>query len=71
MKGVKQKPNSYGLIWIRGSEVESLWRIHIKLCENTKNFKSAYPGSNKVVYGACEQDSEEKKENFWFFNMQN
>ena len=33
--------------------------ITIKLCENTKNYKSAYPGSNKVVYGA-----EEKKSKF-------
>ena len=38
--------------------------IYIKLCENTKNYKSAYPGSDKVVYGACEQESEEK--NFKF-----
>jgi hypothetical protein len=28
--------------------------VYYKLCENTKNYKSAYPGSNKVVYGACE-----------------
>ena len=42
-----------------------------KLCENTKNYKSAYPGSNKVVYGACEQVSEEKNLKFWFLNMQN
>ena len=32
--------------------------VYSKLCENTKNYKYAYPGSNKVVYGACEQDSE-------------
>ena len=25
-----------------------------------KNYKSAYPGSNKVVYGACEQESAKK-----------
>ena len=31
-----------------------------KLCENTKNYKYAHPGPNKVVYGACEQESEEK-----------
>ena len=31
-----------------------------KLRENTKNYKYAYPESNKVVYGACEQESEEK-----------
>ena len=37
-----------------------------KLCENTKNYKYAYPGSNKVVYGACEQESEEKIQNFDF-----
>ena len=32
-----------------------------------KKYKSAYPGSNKVVYGACEQESEEKTQNidFW------
>ena len=35
----------------------------IKLCENTKNYKYAYPRSNKVVYGACEQESEEKNQN--------
>ena len=35
--------------------------MYNKLCENTKNSKYAYPGSNKVVYGACEQESEEKK----------
>ena len=34
--------------------------MYIKLCENTKNCKYAYPGSNKVVYGDCEQESEEK-----------
>ena len=38
-----------------------------KLCD----YKSVYPGSNKVVYGACEQESEEKNFKFWFFNMQN
>ena len=33
-----------------------------------KNYKSAYPGSNKVVYGACEQESEEEKnQNFDFW----
>ena len=35
-------------------------RVLSKLCENTKNYKFAFPGSNKVVYGACEQESEEK-----------
>ena len=25
--------------------------VSVKLFENTKNYKSAYPGSNKVVYG--------------------
>ena len=24
-------------------------QLHSKLCENTKNYKYAYPGSNKVV----------------------
>ena len=38
--------------------------LAIKLCENTKSYKSAYPGSNKVVYGACEQESEEKYPTF-------
>ena len=38
----------------------------IKLCENTKNYKSAYPGSNKVVYGVCEEEFEEKNQNFDF-----
>ena len=42
--------------------------MYTKLCENTKNYKSAYPGSNKVVYGACEQESEEKNSKFWFLN---
>ena len=36
-----------------------------KLCENIgifiKYYKSANSGSNKVVYGPCEQESEEKK----------
>ena len=27
-------------------------------------------GQNKVVYGPCEQESEEKNSKFWFFNMQ-
>ena len=35
-----------------------------KLCENIgifiKNYKSTNPGSNKVVYRPCEQESEEK-----------
>ena len=35
------------------------------LCENTKNYKYAYPGSNKVVYGACEQESEEEEKNYF------
>ena len=36
------------------------------MCENTKKYKYAYPGSNKVVCGACEQESEEKIQNFDF-----
>ena len=36
-----------------------------------KKYKYAYPGSNKVVYGACEQESEEKNSKFWYLNMQN
>ena len=36
-----------------------------------KNYKSANPGSIKVVYGPCEQESEEKNSKFWFLNMQN
>ena len=28
--------------------------IYTKLCENTMNYKYTFPGSNKVVYGACE-----------------
>ena len=39
-----------------------------KLCENIgifiKNYKSTNPGSNKVVYGPCEQESEEKNSKF-------
>ena len=39
-----------------------------KLCENIgifiKNYKSTNPGSNKVVYGPCEQESEEKNSTF-------
>ena len=42
--------------------------IDNKLCENIrifiKNHKSTNPGANKVVYGPCEQESEEK--NFKF-----
>ena len=41
---------------------EELPTLYIKLCENTKNYKYAYPGANKFVYGACEQESEEKNE---------
>ena len=37
------------------------------LCENTKKYEYAYPGSNKVVYGAWEQESEEKNEKFYFW----
>ena len=41
---------------------------YIKLCENIgifiKNYKSTNPGSNKVVYGICEQESEEKNSKF-------
>ena len=46
------------------------WPI-TKLCENAKNYKSAYPGSNKVVYGACEQESKENNSKFRFLNVQN
>ena len=35
-----------------------IYSLHSKLCENTKNYKSAYPGSNKVVYGVCEEFEE-------------
>ena len=46
-----------------------------KLCENIgifiKNYKSTIPGSNKVVYGLFDQESEEKNSKFRFFNMQN
>ena len=45
--------------------------IYIKLCENTKNYQYDFPGSNNVVYGACEQESEEKNFRFWFLSMQN
>ena len=38
--------------------------MYTKLCKNTKNYKYAYPGSNKVVYWAREQESEEKKLDF-------
>ena len=41
--------------------------VFIKLCENTKKYKHAYPGSNKFVYGACEQESEEKIQHFDFW----
>ena len=40
------------------------------MCENLgiliKNYKSTNPGSNKVVYGPCEQESEEKLQSFDF-----
>ena len=44
-----------------------------KSCVNIfiKNHKSTNPGANKVVYGPCEQESEEKNAKFGFFNMQN
>ena len=49
--------------------------MYSKLCENIgifiKNYKSIFPGSNKVVYGPFEQESEEKNSKFRFFNMQN
>jgi len=39
-----------------------------KLCENIrifiKNYKSTNPGAKKVVYGPCEQESEEKNAKF-------
>ena len=36
------------------------WVVELyKVCENTKNYKYAYSGSNKVLYGACKQKSEE------------
>ena len=42
--------------------------IPTKQCENTKNYNYSYvhPGSNKVVKEACEQESEEKIQNFDF-----
>ena len=44
--------------------------MHSKLCENIgifiKNYKSTNPGSNKVVYGPCEQESAEKNSKFDF-----
>ena len=42
------------------ASLPSLCQTNSKLCENTKNYKYAYPGSNKVVNGAFEQESEEK-----------
>ena len=45
--------------------------MHLLRIANTKNYKSAYPGSYKVVNGACEQESEEKNSKFWFLNVQN
>ena len=52
--------------------VARLW-VCIQLCENIrifiKNHWSTNPWANKVVYGPCEQESEEK--NSKFFNMQN
>ena len=42
--------------------------MYTKLCENirkfVKNHKSTNPGSNKVVDGPCEQESEEKNAKF-------
>ena len=44
--------------------------LYSKLCENIgifiQNYKSTNPGSNKVVYGPCEQDSEEEIQNLDF-----
>ena len=37
------------------------YQLNSKLCENTKIYKYAHPGSNKVVYGACEQESEQEE----------
>ena len=38
----------------------------VSCVKTQKNYKYAYSGSNKVVYVACEQESEEKISNFGF-----
>ena len=49
-----------------------LCSMYVQLFENTNNYKHAYSGSNKVVYGACEQESEENNSKFRFLiSMQN
>ena len=36
-----------------------------------KKYKYAFPGTNKVVYGACEQESEVKNQNLDFWICKN
>ena len=49
--------------WVRVIRSKNV-TIYVK--KNTKNYKYAYPVSDKVEYGACEQESEEKIQNFIF-----
>ena len=60
----------YEISGILQGETDIYFRLSIKPCENIgmfiKNYKSTIPGSNKVVYGAFEQESEEKIQNFDF-----
>ena len=61
---LKQKPISIISLWVQ-TILQRSQRLQSKLCENIgifiKDYKSTNPGSNKVVYGPCEQESEEKK----------
>ena len=56
---IKGVPLSYGLLH---------FFMPIHLCENIgifiRNYKSTIPGSNKVVYGPFEQESEGKNSKF-------
>ena len=65
---VKISNSCYCLTRIKVSELVSCTRI--KLCKNIgifiKNYNSTNPGSNKVVYGPCEYESEEKNQNLDF-----
>ena len=59
-------PSLFRDVWITkaGCTVSCVWNENIGIF--SKIYKSTNPGSNKVVYGPCEQESEEKNQNFDF-----
>ena len=60
----------YEISGILQGETDIPFRLFIKPCENIgmfiKNYKSTIPGSNEVVYGPFEQESEKKNQNLDF-----